>query len=296
MRGAPPMKTLLILTLVLGTSLTAQARVDRESPGEKMSKGSGTNIGGGNSGSEYLATWCRGQSSLLRNFKDRARLKLENTGDSNLANKILTDGIVQALSNGASAKESFLHKSLTRGLTIANHLGASLGGTPDRKARTTNLILNSYYDFMLETVAKNLDLNGKIPYLEATGENMDERAARFEQNFVIYATTQLDWILGTLIKEERVNGKIQAFPTGDARSILKVALTLSAATASDLDESLWNYRFSCAISDLEMLNETLKAYDQGNKEMFEDEKQALTYTASELKRISRTLRLAESCQ
>lgn len=290
------MKTaLLIFTLVLGTSLTAQARVDREGGGEKMSKGSGTNIGGGNSGSEYLATWCRGQSSLLRNFKDRARLKLDNTGDYNIANKILTDGIIQALNNSANAKDSFLHKSLTRGLTISNHLGATLGGNPERKAMAANHILNSYYDFMLETVAKNLDLNGKIPFMDASNENMDERAARFEENFVTYAGTQLDWILSTLIREVRLGSKIQTVPVGDARSVIKVALTLSAATASDLDESLWNYRFSCAISDLQILNETLKAYDQGNKEMFEDEKQAITYTASEIKRISKTLRLKESC-
>ncbi len=289
--------TLLIFTLILGTSLTTQARVvDREGAGERMSKGSGTNIGGANNGSEYLATWCRGQSSLLRNFKDRARLKLDNTGDYNSANKILTEGIIQALNKGNTAKETFLYKSLTRGLTIANHLGATLGGNTERKAMAANNILNNYYDFMLETVAKKLDLNGKIPYLGATNENMDERAARFEQNFVIYASTQLDWILNTLIKEVRLGDRIQTVPVGDARSVIKVALTLSAATSSDLDESIWNYRFSCAISDLNILNETLKAYDQGNKEMFEDEKQALTYTASEIKRISKSLTLRESCQ
>lgn len=288
--------TLLILTLVLGTSLTAEARVEREGGATKVSKGSGTNIGGGNIGSEYLATWCRGQTSLLRNFRDKARLKLDNTGDYNIANKILTDGIIQALQSGNNAKDTFLHKSLTRGLTISNHLGATLGGNTERKAMAANHILNSYYDFMIETVAKNLDLNGKIPFMDADSENMDQRAARFEENFVTYASTQLEWILNTLVKEVRLGDRVQTVPVGDARSVIKVALTLSAATASDLDESLWNYRFSCAISDLQILNETLKTYDQGNKEMFEDEKQALTYTASEIKRISKSLRLKESCQ
>ena len=293
--------TLLIAALILGTSLSANARdgVDREVKTERSAKGSGTNVGGGN-GSAYLATWCRGQSSLLRNFKDRARLKLDNTGDYNVANKLLTDGIVQALSNSQAASddvtESFLHRSLVRGLTISNHLGGTLGGNNERKAMAANNILNSYYDFMLETVAKNLELNGKIPYMNSNGRDMDQRAANYEESFVTYAKTQLDWILDTLIREVRIGDKKQVVPVGDARSVIKVALTLSAGTASDLDESLWNYRFSCTISDLEILNDTLKAYDQGNREMFEDEKQALTYTASEIKRISRSLTLKESCQ
>ncbi len=285
------MKTAIIIaTLIIGISAQAKV-VDREVVSKASKSGSGTNIGGGNNGSEYLATWCRGQTSLLRNFKDRARLKLDNTGDYNIANKILTDGIVQALSNSSNNNETFLHKSLERGLTISNHLGASLGGNPERKAMAANHILNNYYDFIIETVAKNLDLNGKLPYMSADNSDMDERAARFEQNFVIYASTQLNWILETLVKEVRLGDKVQTVPVGDARSVLKVALTLTAATSSDLDESLWNYRFSCAISDLNILNDTLKAYDQGNKEMFEDEKQALTYTAKEI-----TLNLAESCQ
>ncbi|MBC7714776.1 MAG: hypothetical protein H7177_15625 [Rhizobacter sp.] len=289
--------TLLIFTLVLGTALTAQAKVvEREGTTTLSKSGSGTNVGGGNNGSEYLATWCRGQSSLLRNYKDRARLKLDNTGDYNIANKLLTDGIVQALNNSTNASETFLHKSLVRGLTISNYLGASLGGNPERKAMAANNILNSYYDFMLETVAKNLDLNGKIPYMSSSDADMDQRAAHFEENFVIYANTQLNWILGNLVKEVRMGDRVQVVPVGDARSVIKVALALSTGTASDLEESLWNYRFSCTISDLQMLNDSLKAYDQGNKEMFEDEKQALEYTTKELRRISRTLTLRESCQ
>lgn len=290
------MKTaLLIFTLALGTTITAQARIVEREGAERVSKGSGTNIGGGNVGSEYLATWCKGQTSLLRNYKERARLKLDNTGDYNVANKLLASGIEQALTNGSAAKESFLHKSLVRGLTISNHLGAGLGGNPERKAMVANNILNSYYDFMIEVVAKNLDLNGQIPYMNASADNMDARAARFEETFVTYASSQLNWILDNLVKESRIGNKTQTTPVGDARSVIKVALTLASGTATDLDESLWNYRFSCAISDLNMLTDTLKAYDQGNMEMFEDEKQALDYTAKELRRISRSLQSADAC-
>ncbi len=290
------MKTTLLVLMIIGTTLTAQGKVVDREVSSKASKGSGTNIGGGNNGSEYLATWCRGSSSLLRNFKDRARLKLDNTGDYNIANKILTDGIVQALGNSADAKETFLHKSLVRGLTISNHLGATLGGNTERKAMAANHILNSYYDFMIEVVAKNLDLNGKIPYMNASEAEMNQSAARFEENFVTYASTQLNWILSTLIRDARIGDRTQVVPVGDARSVLKVVLTLTAGTTTDLEDSLWNYRFSCSISDLQILNDTLKAYDQGNKEMFEDEKQALTYTAQELRRISKTLVLRESCR
>lgn len=287
---------LLVLTLMIGTTVTAQAKViDREAPA-KTSKGSGTNIGGGNNGSEYLAIWGRGSISFLRNFKNKAALKLNNTGDYNVANKLLTDGIIQALENSANAKSTFLHKSLVRGLTISNHLGATLGGNTERKARAANYILDSYYDFMIEVVAENLDLNGKIPYMNSSDDQMDKAAARFEQNFVIYANTQLNWILNTLTSEVRIGDRVQVVPVGDINSVFKVALTLIAGTATDLEESLWNYRFSCSILDLQNLNDTLKAYDQGNKEMFEDEKQALAYTTSELRRISKTLVTKESCR
>ena len=290
------MKTTLLVLMIIGTTLTAQAKVVDREVSTKASKGSGTNIGGGNNGSEYLATWCRGSASLLRNYKDRARLKLDNTGDYNVANKLLTDGIVSALGNSADAKDTFLHKSLIRGLTISNHLGATLGGNTERKAMAANHILNSYYDFVIEVVAKKLDLNGKIPYMNSSEADMNESAARYEENFVIYASSQLNWILSTLIRDAKIGDRTQIVPVGDARSVLKVALTLTAGTTADLEDSLWNYRFSCSISDLQILNDTLKAYDQGNKEMFEDEKQALTYTAQELRRISRTLVLKESCR
>lgn len=290
------MKTaLLIFTLALGTTITANARIVEREDNARVSKGSGSNIGGGNVGSEYLATWCKGQTSLLRNYKERARLKLDNTGDYNVANKLLANGIEQALASGTNAKESFLHKSLVRGLTISTHLGAGLGGSPERKAMVANNVLNSYYDFMINVVAKNLDLNGQIPYMNASASNMDERAARFEETFVTYASSQLNWILENLVKETRLGNRTQTVPVGDARSVIKVTLTLAAGTAKDLDESLWNYRFSCAINELNMLTDTLAAYDQGNMEMFEDEKQALDYTAKELRRISTSLSASDAC-
>jgi hypothetical protein len=291
------MKTsLLVLTLILGTTFTAQAAVvDRESTKMSKAAGSGTNVGGGNTGSEYLSTWCKGQTSVLRNYRDRARLKLENTGDYNIANKILTDGMIQALSNGANAGDTFLHKSLVRGLKISKQLGAQTTNA-DRKAMVTNNILNSYYDFVLEVVAKDLDLNGHLPYLGASHGDLNRKAAHYEERFIIYAAAQLNWILDNLVKEVRLGNKMQTVPVGDAKSILKVILTVSAGTATDLDESLWSNRFSCAISDLGMLLESLTAYDQGNKEMFEDEKQALTYASSEIKRIAKTVTLRETCQ
>ena len=288
---------LLALTLLIGSTLTAEAKpVEREIGVSKASSGSGTNVGGGNNGSEYLSTWCKGQTSLLRNFRDRARIKLDNTGDYNIANKILMDGMVQALSSGGKAKETFLHKSLIRGLSISKILGASKDAAGERKAMITNHILDSYYDFVLETVAKDLDLNGHIPYLSSDKYEMDRRAAKYEESFVLYAAKQLGWIEGNLVKEVRLGSKFQTVPVGDAKSVLKVIIVLSSGVTKDLDESLWSYRFSCAISDLAILNESLTTYDQGNMEMFEDEKQALTYASKEIKRIAKTLSLNESCQ
>ena len=289
--------TLIIATILLATlsSNNSEARVVARE-GVTAAKGSGSNIGGGNNGSEYLATWCRTQSSTLRNFRDRARLKLENSGSYNMANKILADGIVAALESGSTATESFLHKSLVRGVTIINQLGATNGSIPERKAMATNHILNSYYDLMIETIGQNLDLNGHIPYLNASRDEMERRTNQYEETFVTYAHTQLNWINRNLVREVRLGDKLQIAPVGEARSVIKIALTLASATSTDLEDSIWSYRFSCQISDLKMLTETLKAYDQGNREMFEDEKQALGYASLEIKRIARSIELRKGCQ
>jgi hypothetical protein len=280
------MKTaLILLSLILSTSLFAKG----------SSLEGGSNIGGGNNGSEYLATWCRGQTSLLRNYRDRAHLKVSNTGDYNLANKILNDGMIQALKSLKEDNSSFLARSLARGLEIARNLEATSAKGSERKSMVTNNIMSHYYDFMLETVARNLDLGAYIPYMQSSQEQMDERATHFEENFAFYASTQLDWITANLTSEVRLGNKIIVVPVGDAKSLIKVAMILTKGTADDLSDSLWNYRFSCAISDLQVLNQTISSYDQGNREMFDDEKVAVDYLANEIKRISRTLRLKMSC-
>lgn len=277
--------TIILLSLMLSGIVNAALKSD-----------GGSNIGGGNNGSEYLATWCKGQSSLLRNYRDRALLKVSNTGDFNLANKILHDGIIQALKSNQSDSESFLSKSLTRGLEISRNLEATSAKNADRKAMVINNILINYYDFVLETVIKDLDLGAYIPYMQSSHDQLDLRAAHFEENFVIYASAQLEWILANLTKETKLGDKTIVVPVGDAKALIKVAMTLTKATAEDLEESLWNRRFSCAIGDLQILNETITSYDQGNREMFDDEKIAVGYLASEIKRIARTLKLKESCR
>lgn len=255
----------------------------------------GSNIGGGNNGSEYLATWCKSQSSLLRNYRDRAALKVNNTGDYALANKILDDGMVQALKTFKTDQESFLAKSLARGLEISRNLEATSAKNTERKAMVINNILANYYDFMLETVAKNLDLGAYIPYIQSNDEQMDVNAAHFEENFVMYATSQLDWILSNLTRTTRLGDKTIVVPVGDAKSLVKVAMILIKGTSDDLQDSLWNYRFSCAISSLEILNDTISSYDQGNREMFDDERVAVGYLSSEISRISNTLHYKTSC-
>lgn len=255
----------------------------------------GSNIGGANTGSEYLATWCRNQSSLLRNYRDRALLKVNNKGDFNLANKILNDGIVQALKSYKGDSEAILAKSLTRGLEISRNLEATSAKNPERKAMVTNNILLNYYTFMLDAVLNDLDIGAYIPYRQSTNDQMDKRATHFEEKFVIYASAQLEWIISNLTSQSRLGNKAIVVPVGDAKTLIKVSMILIKGTADDLDTSLWNYRFSCAISDLQVLYETITSYDQGNREMFDDEKVAVGYLAFEIKRISRMLTLRTSC-
>lgn len=279
--------TIILFSLLLSVAGSAHAK-------GKMADG-GSNIGGGNNGSEYLATWCKTQSSLLRNYRDRALLKVSNTGDYALANKILNDGIIQALKTFKGEQDSFLARSLSRGLEIARNLEATNSLNSERKAMVINNILISYYDFMLERVIRDLDLGAYIPYIQADNDSMNERAAHFEENFVIYAASQLDWITDTLTRQTKLGDKTIVVPVGDAKSLVKVAMILIKGTSEDLEDSLWNYRFSCAISDLQILNETISSYDQGNREMFDDEKTAVNYLSNELRRISRTLHLKTSC-
>jgi hypothetical protein len=277
--------TIILLTLIISGSSFAKG----------MKLDGGSNIGGGNNGSEYMATWCKDQSGLLRNYRDRALLKVRNTGDFNLANKILNDGIIQALKGHKGNNESFLEKSLTRGLEISRNLEATSATNSLRKAMVVNNILINYYNFILETVINNLDIGAYIPYIQSNADQMDERAAHFEENFVLYASTQLDWIISTLTAESVIGGKTIIVPVGDAKSLIKVAMILTQGTAEDLSDSLWNLRFSCAISSLQILNETITSYDQGNREMFDDEKGAVSYLAFEINRISRGLNLKASC-
>lgn len=277
--------TLILLSLLFAGATHAKG---------KLADG-GSNIGGGNNGSEYIATWCKTQSSLLRNYRDRALLKVSNTGDYALSNKILNDGMIQALKAFKGNQDSFLARSLSRGLEIARNLEATNSLNSERKAMVINNILISYYDFMLETVIRDLDLGAYIPYIQADDASMNERAAHFEENFVTYAASQLDWILNTLTRQTRLGDKTIIVPVGDAKSLVKVATILIKGTGEDLEDSLWNYRFSCAISDLQTLNETITSYDQGNREMFDDEKTAVNYLSSELRRISRNLHHQSSC-
>ncbi len=264
---------------------------------EKIISGSGTNIGGGNNSSEYLATWCRGQQSLLRNYRDRAQLKLNNSGNYNISNKILTDGIVQALSSLNGQQSTFLSKSLQRGLVISRQLNAATA-TDERKAMSTYYVLSNYYNFMIETVARDLDLNGFIPFESHGGErnSMNPAMMTFEQNFVIFANTQLTWVLANMMGQTKIGSRLLTTPVGDAKSVIKISLTLTEATAEDLDESLWNHKFSCAISDLKNLSFELNQYDQGNRDMFESDAQALEYINKELTRIAKSIDLKGGCR
>lgn len=280
------MKTaLILLTLILASTANAK---------NTMADG-GSNIGGGVNGSEYLSTWCRGQTSLLRNYQERSELKLDNTGDYNLANKILYNGMIEALKSYKGNQHSFLAKSLARGLEIARNLEATAGKNPERKGMVTNNILNKYYSFMINEVARNMDIGAYIPYMQSTHEQMDARMAHYEKSFVRYASAQLDWVLQNLITETRRGDKLVIVPIGDSKAFIKVAIILTKATAEDLESSLWANRFNCAIRDLTMLNDELTAYDQGNREVYENEKQAIERSSRKIQEIVNSLSLDSSC-
>lgn len=274
---------------------TLMATMSFGSPIYAKNADSGSNIGGGNSSSEYLS-WCRGQSSLLRDAKTTAALKLENSGSHIAANKILSDGILRALKNSDNKRELFLHKALVRGNMISTHLDTINEDGNLRKHEVAHHILSEYYDFMINEVSSSLEIGAHIPYLRSPQDSLEQSIAHFEAKFVQYASAQLDWIIVKL-SNSRTNqfGRLLITPIGDTKSFFKTALVLVEGVSQDLKESLWNLRFSCAISDLDNLHERVRNYDQGNRELFSDEKQAFEHTIQELKRIANSIRKNESC-
>lgn len=266
------MKKILIMTLLLLTTTLSA----------KVSEG-GSNIGGGNNSSKFEVTWCSDQSTLLRQVKTRAELKLQNTGNFNIANTMLSDGMVSALQIGDENSNSFLRKGLLRGLEISAVIAEA--GSPELGHR----VLSSYYQFLLTTVANNLELGGRLLYITSSREQMDEQATLFEKRFVEYAKEQLEWIRKNLTRKVITSRGVISIPIGDTKTLVKISLVLLKGTTTDLEESLWNMRFSCTISDLRSLTEMFESYDQGNRELFDNDRSATTYLVSSLENIVHSL-------
>jgi hypothetical protein len=141
-----------------------------------------------------------------------------------------------------------------------------------------------------------MDLGAYIPYIQSSREEMDRRAAHFEESFVQYATAQLIWVVQNLTTEIRLGEKSIIVPVGDSKAFLKVAIVLTKASADDLENSLWASRFECAITALRILNlEEITPYDQGNKEIYDNEKQAVDRITRKINAIVGRLSLQSSC-
>ncbi len=254
---------------------------------------SGTNIGGGNTSHEFTAQWSRNQIATLQKYKKRARTKLNRRGDYFAANKILVNGMKVVLMK-TTTNTSFTRKALVRGVAIANFIGAGKPGHSNRTNRSIHNILNQYYHFVIDDVARNLDLYSYIPYLRRDRAVAFD-ATVFERNFVAYAAAQLKWVndhLATLSYHRR---EMQITPIGNSEEYLFVSQLTTMNTAKDLTESLWSYRFACAIDALTVLNESIANYNLGNRDIYEDEKDAIATIYIEIEDNINKISKNDSC-
>ena len=211
---------ILTLSLLSGTTM-AKSR-------------SGSNIGGGNNGAEFVANWCKNQSSLLRAYRDRSKLKIENTGNYREANKILSRGIEEALGSIVGNNDPYLAKNLNRGLKIVENLNATSSSINDRSAMIANNIITEYYTFLIETVSHNLDIGAVLPHQSVETDRRESSLQTYEKAFVKYAVAQVEIITKNLINETIINQRKIATPVGDVKTLLKVSSIITEGVKEDL--------------------------------------------------------------
>ncbi len=255
---------------------------------------SGTNIGGGNESIDFVATWCQEAVSTLKEHKESAKIQVHQ-GNYHTASLTLVSGLVRALEQSQSENNYlFTYKALLRGLSLAEFLDVGRVDKSSFEKEATYNLLRSYYDFVIETVARDLDFDVYIPYLRCVDCELHD-ADHFERRFVNYVVKQLSYIQRTLVNVIHREGYIEITPIGPESYYLKSMEFFAQYTAEDLKNSLWKQRFSCVISELKSLNGKLQHYNQGNTSLYPDSRIAVNMVGNQVYRIISRLRTEANC-
>jgi hypothetical protein len=238
---------------------------------------SGTSIGGANQNFSFEATWCKSSLSRLNEYLKRAKTIVEKNSNYDVANKILVKGLVDTLGNEAKASRTFLREALLLGLHTDEVLNLSNTTSEDIYS-----YLAPYYQFLLDKLSLSLDIN---PYVIPEVHQLNTKVTSYESKKINYAQMQTEWILENLVTSSTTNGQLVIRPKNRPLFIQVVSTTLES-NLKLANESLLKEAFACPIEKMNILEDKIEAYMQGNQEIFIDPALGFLEIYSDLKTIS----------
>lgn len=266
----------------------------KKTEGSKLIIESGTNVGGANFSSDLELEWCRSKVVYLEGVRKKAILNVARTGNHHLATIKIIEGMAVALKEYSQRNRhsSFTKMALERGLVMAGLLEVTSGVYNQDKAAKVFNIFNSYLNFVIEVVAKKLDIDTFIPF-SINIHSVDLK--RVEKRFIDYAQAQLLWATDTLTKVGPTANGVEPYSVGPAINFLKVSEIITLSTANDLLASFWRYRFSCSIERLYRAYDDVKKYNMGDTSDLIDDRLAVYFTRAEMMTVSQDLQKADTC-
>jgi len=244
-----------------------------------------------------LYKWCSRVVSVLKRERQKARTQLlyEKFAE---AKKILKRAFISASQSFPDYEMGPMTKRIVdRGLiyvqAIEDRLGQNGGKISRRDLVTLVYFLSSYVD-LIEEVATNLDRPYYIPYYYTHNrcrkgcKDFDFRT--FSRRYVRYSREQIQYILNEFTQTAPVHGKLRVFPVGDPDAYLKLSELASHYVAKDLSGTLDAYKFSCVISDLKVLSDSLYQYlEQGDRTLYPNDRWAVGDVTYQLKDVHKRL-------
>lgn len=228
-------------------------------------KEGGSNVGGGNRGSQVAALACGNVRATLLSHQQTARLLLERDITLKAEAKLtLAHGFEVALRNEGleTNARSVLYRSLERGKELALALDeqALTYSDPQDAAESSLKVLNAYYDFILGVVIP-LESEFLIAWIYPGSGPLDQE--QFENRFIEYAREELRWANGALVS---IRGDGKVIPLRSPKAYLKASELMTRFAAEDLThpESPWASAYEGTAQVLRELSEKIRAHLVGN--------------------------------
>lgn len=218
---------------------------------------SGSNIGGGNNGSEYIQ-WSQEEINILLDKQKAAKASLNSISGAKEATKQLIIGLKEALSH--QKEKSNTSMAIEETLSLAE----SLSATGDQSSRlNTYRIIDSAITFIMTEVKNETDIT-------------------------TLAKKQLHFILSTSF----VNNENEFYPKGNSASTIKTTLRFIKMAKNALQQLPEESKNPGTIEGLDLLEKKLTSYDLNNLSAFgEDlsEREVINAIGKEVKALLETL-------